>query len=326
MAIAYAPSSAWAQASTSDANIARNLLVRGYELGRDGRCSEAMPLLERSLELDPTAKAALNLARCEEESSKYGAALRHWSRARDLARDQGLKAVEREASGPLELLERRMPMIVVELDTDTPNETTVESDNIPVPREAMAEGMALDPGAHVITVRAPGREPHRVDIELSAGERRTLRLTPGPALAAVDPSADEHGEAGVKAPSAGAAASGTGTQGGSSARRSAGRATFWVGAGVAAAGLVTGAVTGIATLSQAGPARAHCTGSVCPPDAYADVEHARTMGTISTVSFGVAAAGAVAGAVGWWLWRSAPVQVAPTVGASGAMLGVGGRF
>jgi hypothetical protein len=72
--------------------------------------------------------------------------------------------------------------------------------------------------------------------------------------------------------------------------------------GVAALGLSVGAVLGAVTLSKTSSLNDVCpTRSTCPASAQSDITDAKTTATLSTVGFGVAAAGALLGV--FWLVR-----------------------
>lgn len=285
-------------ADAPDPAMARELLKQGYELSRVSRCADAIPLLARSAELDPQAKTYLNLARCEEETSRLSEALGHWVLARDLARDHRLGALKAEAEARLQALESRMPYVTLSLVRGDAVDVVVRRDGVRLPAQALGRPLPVDPGTHVITVEAAGRVARSITFEILPGQRSELALEPGEPrepqpTEALAPRASESGPRSTsaspwlrtpsRAPGAGPAS-----------------VLFWGGAGIATIGLVTGAVTGVWTLSKS-DLRDRCPGGQCPPEVMAEVEQARTTGAVSTVAFSTAAVGLTVAAVGFYL-------------------------
>jgi len=97
----------------------------------------------------------------------------------------------------------------------------------------------------------------------------------------------------------------------------------WIGFGSAAAFGLVGAVTGVFAFSKASSAKDRCDGTRCPPEAHDDVESSRTMGTISTVTFALAGAGAVVGVIGLFSGPSS-TPATTTTGSLGLVVGTNG--
>jgi hypothetical protein len=116
--------------------------------------------------------------------------------------------------------------------------------------------------------------------------------------------------------------------------------------GVALAGIVVGAATGIAAISKKGAMtssddpriESNCSGKVCNAEGIEAVSGVKTLGLVSTIGFGVGiAAGAAAVAI-YFLDRSQPAAPAPTntglrmspglmaAGEGGAALGLRGAW
>jgi hypothetical protein len=66
---------------------------------------------------------------------------------------------------------------------------------------------------------------------------------------------------------------------------------------VASVGTVVGSVTGLMAMSKKSSVDEECVAGRCPPSTHDDIDAGRTLGTVSTVSFVLAGAGA---AVGVW--------------------------
>ena len=83
------------------------------------------------------------------------------------------------------------------------------------------------------------------------------------------------------------------------------------GFGVAVLGIAAGATTGIMTLTRAGELEEACTGTTCPRDQASRLDETDTLATVSNISFGVAAAGAVVGAIGLLLVLNKDTEAEP---------------
>ncbi len=297
--------------------MARQLLKEGYDLAHAGNCEAALPVLQRSLDLDPQPKAYLNLARCDEDLHRYGDALKHWVLARDLARDQQLRSVMTEADSRLASLEARMPYVTLRVAPPAPGAApviiTVRRDGVKLPTEAMGRPLPLDPGTHMIIVESEHHADRTIELHLAERDRIELVLEPGDALPMpAAPIVTTHPAAmPFLAPSPGV----------SKAASRVGTGLIYGGISLAAAGIVTGTITGIVTLQKSHLAD-KCPAGECPADVMADVETARTTGTISTVAFIAAGAGLATAGVGLYLrtksTRVGDATVSPTL--SGAVL------
>jgi hypothetical protein len=72
----------------------------------------------------------------------------------------------------------------------------------------------------------------------------------------------------------------------------------WIGFGFGAAGLVAGSVTGAIAFSKTSTVKDECPTKTCDPSHQSDIDAAKRFGTISTISFAVAGAGAIVGVIG----------------------------
>jgi hypothetical protein len=273
-ALTVAPRASFA----ADPAAAREQLKIGFTLSQEGKCAEAIPHLAESIRLDAKAIALLNLANCEELTGHLADAMGHWVDARTRAQTEGAKSIEDEAGRRLSALEPRLPRLTIALAPNAPKDAVVElhgvalaaSLNIPLP---------IDPGSHVIVVKAKGRADGSTQVTLAEGETKRVEVNAGePSVANVvavekptlpsEPGAPRSTSSGVSP-------------------------LVWIGLGVAAAGVGVGSVTGIMAAGAASDAKVDCPGGQCISDqARQDAESGQTLGTISTVAFIVGAAGA----------------------------------
>ncbi len=260
--------------AAGDPGAAREQLKLGYNLKEAGKCAEAIPHLAESLRLDAKAITLINLADCEEKTSKLADAMGHWVDARVRAQAEGNKGIEEEATVRVKTLEGRLARLTVKLATTAPPDASVERDGVVLGAPSLGVALPADPGGHVLVVKAKGHADTRADIVLSEGETKTLEVDVGPAVALrVAPTAPV-------------------------AERSQVNRLVWVGFGVAAVGAVVGAITGVKALSAGSNAKTACPDLRCRQSAFDDVESGRQIATVSTIAFIVAGIGAGVGLYG----------------------------
>ena len=194
-------------------------------------------------------------------------------------------------------LATRLPSLVVNVTGAEPAQITVTIDGETIPSAALAAPRKVNPGAHAVIARAAGMEK-REDVTLGERDTRTVSLELRPAAATPPPPPPAH-------PSA------------------LPRALEYGGFGVAIVGIGVGTVTGILSLSKVSDVKNDCTDNHCPPGRQSDIDSAKSLGTVSTIAFIVAGAGAATGVVGLILNRK-EASVEPVVGLG--LLGARGTF
>ena len=148
-------------------------------------------------------------------------------------------------------------------------------DDRELPRALIGVSQPIDPGEHVVVVRAGGRE-RKEKLSLSEGEARELPLSladggvaPGPSP---EPSPVPDGpDDGPDRPS----------EGDGSVLEPIG----WTAVAVGAAGLVVGAVTGGLAVAKKSDLDTACPGGACEPEFHGDVDSFETLRTTSTAVF-----------------------------------------
>jgi hypothetical protein len=187
----------------------------------------------------------------------------------------------------------RIPSLTVTVKNVPDGATAVVTiDDDPIPTEGLGQPRKLDPGHHVVVAKAGGvdakqeidlaeKDQKQLTVELPAGAAAVVATTGGAATTVDTP--PEQGE--------------THKSGGS-------KVLMFGGFGLAGAGVVVGSITGILSMSQTSSIKksGFCSttpsGTSCGPQENQDVSSAKSMATLSTVSFIVAGAGAVLGVVG----------------------------
>jgi hypothetical protein len=182
-------------------------------------------------------------------------------------------------------IEPRIPTLEIKITAPDGAEVKVTIDGNPVPKAALALPHRLNPGAHEI-VAMSGAVKRKATIELKESETKetALDLTPTAEEAAAPPPPPEV-EPKPEKPEQPIATGGTST-------------LTWVGFGVAGAGVIAGSITGFIAMSKTSSAKDQCDGSRCPPSTHDDLSSARSMATISTISFIVAGVGIGVGVYG----------------------------
>ena len=103
----------------------------------------------------------------------------------------------------------------------------------------------------------------------------------------------------------------------------------WVSLGIGVAAGAGAAVTGSLALSKEKDVRSKCTGITCPESTADDIQAIQTLGPLTDVLIGVAAAGIVTGIVLFFVEggdeSSTAVALAPLPAGGGALI-VGGSF
>ena len=174
-----------------------------------------------------------------------------------------------------------------------PVRITVDGQVVPPP--AMGSPRLVNPGKHLVVLEV-GSEVVRSEVTLAEGEARDVALAVPPQAAAVPP-----GQA-LVAPPPVVAPDPTLVPPAPQRNRTPGarNAVMIGGFGAAAVSVAVGSITGILTLSRAGTLKDACTtDGRCPASAKDDLDSASTLGTVSTVMFGVALVGVAVGAAGY---------------------------
>jgi hypothetical protein len=202
------------------------------------------------------------------------------------------------------------------------SEIRVTFDNEPVPQAVLKLPLKTDPGNHVVHASSTGFTDGSSTFSLKEGENATVvvKLDPSPvAPVAEAPPATPNELPTAPTPEA--------------PRRLS--PLVFVGFGVGAAGLVTGAVAGLAHLTQISDVKSdYCNGTtVCREGYQSAVDHAGPTATVSDIGFVVAGAGIAAGVVGLVLSarRAAPAREEGAAASVQPIFGVGsvgvkGRF
>lgn len=193
-------------------------------------------------------------------------------------------------------------------------------DGVPIPGGTNVS-RRVNPGRHMVKAAAPGYGESRAETTLSEGGMLDVKLTLTPDGKAPKPAVVKPGDP-KRDPAAEPPAD--------TAQPRVISPLVFVGFGLGGAGLIAGGVTGLLAITKASSAKDQCVGNVCPPAAKSDIDGSKSMGTISTIGFGVGLVGVAIGFVGIALSKPAgtatatQTRVVPVVGPSS--LGLAGTF
>jgi hypothetical protein len=270
----------------------------------------------------------------------------HLIEAREAALEVG--RLPREANEPavLETARKHAKEMTVDLKTKIPTvkvkikngpASKVLVDDVEIAPSIIGEPVAVNPGKRVVIVRNAEGAEAKAEVELAEKEAKEVELT-----------VPAHGEAPkptpTPTPSASSASSPPPTTNPPTKREVKGfgnddvdlrltqrtplaEGLIYGGFGVGVIGLGVGLVTGAMTLSKASAVEPQCENNICAPTAQGDLDSARTLATISTISVIVGVVGAGVGVIGFALPKRGAPPAAPRKGTLTILpAGIGGTF
>jgi hypothetical protein len=297
--------------ATSASARAVELFEEGRRLYEAQQYPAACDKLAASDRLEPAVGTSGLYAACEEKLGHLASAYAAYVETAERARRAGDSRAE-YASGRAAALQGRLPRLRVQLSPGAPPGTIVLRDGVELNGSSLGVELPVDPGAHALEARAPGRAPSRMSVALVEAERRTVTLEVGPATAspaAVPPSA---------------ALATSGPQEDRPDSSSAGsasnpmRTAAWIAGGVGLAGVAVAVVSGIVVLNHKSEMDDLCPespgGRVCSDGGVTAREDVRPWLTANTIGWIVGGAGLGLGTVLFILssGRSSPSTAAAT--------------
>jgi hypothetical protein len=344
-ALAQAAPGKPAQASQADDQEAKKRdakakFIQGRDALNRGEYATALILFRTSQELYPSPGTLLNLALCEERLGLLGSALVHFQEVARLLPpgDERLSIAKNGAA----MIEARAPRLRVEIAKTAPAGISLSRDGAPVAASELGKDLPIDPGKHVVVVRAPGRADRAYEVTLVEGAREVLTVEPGPAPSVApseprppDPPASRPvGPVGAPSIGVGALAPQPDVPSPDPTAKAGNpmRTAAFVAGGAGVLSLAIGATTGILAFSKKGEVDALCPRSdVCSEEGVAAERTGKALATVSTVTVVVGLAGVGAGATLFFMSRedSKPrpaAAIGPVVLPGGAGIGARGRF
>jgi hypothetical protein len=258
-----------------DATTGEALFRAGRAAVDKGDFSTACPKFEESNRLDPALGTVFNLADCDEHIGKIASA---WQLFKEVAQrlptgDDRIAIANARASA----LEPRLPKLVLHVKTTLPPGATVLRDGVELGNASFDLPIPIDPGDHVIVVKAPGRADREFLARANVSQTSEVALDVGPV--AVTPTRGVNVDTGV-------------TSSSGSGRNALGISLLVLGG----AGIATGLVTGAVALSAKNTVDDGCdVNRQCTDVALEAADRGKTAANISTVAFTVGLVGTAAG-------------------------------
>ncbi len=284
------------ESTNANMDLARSVAVTGREAFNAGDYDTALTLFRRAYTLFPAPTVVLYEARSLEKLGLLVEALEAYGRTTQIPMESSGPAQFGEAIAAAReegrALRGRIPTLTLRLEGVSGNDPNlaVSINGRAIGAAQLGQAQSLNPGTYRIKGSVGTDRSDISEVVLEPGHNATvvLRLQ-APSLSPPAPRTD--GE------STDDTAAGTGSL------------STWtlVAAGVGVVGLGTGVVTGLMASSKHSEAESTCVERRCAPDTngIALVEDFRSMRTISTIGYGVGAAGAAV-AVVLWLTTSEP--------------------
>jgi hypothetical protein len=263
---------------------ARTLGIQGVQLADAGKCSEAIEKLSRAEALHHAPTILSRLGECQVNMGDVVTGTENLNMVvREVLPANAPKVFHDAQERAQKVLTAAMPKIAQLVIRVTPAsaQATVTVAGKPVPSALLGAERPTNPGAHQVMVTAEGYKPVQVTVTLAEGEHQevTLQLEKDPNAASALPAST----AAVATPPAENSAPQP------AATKS--KLPALIAFGVGGAGLIVGGVTGVLALNKA----SDCPNKLC--NTQSDLDSAKTMATISTVGFGVGAAGIAVGTI-----------------------------
>ncbi len=272
----------------ADIAAAEALFKEGRALMEKGETNAACDKFAESQRLDPSSGTLLNLGLCHEKQGKTATAWAEFLAAARLARTQGRADRAEEAQKRASDLQPKLSYLVVTLASAAPGVEVFRGDTR-LERGALGTRIPVDPGKHVIKVRAPGYREWTSTVTVGPDSDSQTTLVPPlePAPAAATPGASETAPAGpIPTTSATVVASST-------PAGSPGPPTLaYVAGGLGVVALGVGATFGFLALSAYGDAEDACPSKTgCSADAIDKRDTAGSRATIANVGIGLGIVG-----------------------------------
>jgi hypothetical protein len=289
IAVAAMATSPGIRAQQRDPAAAEALFLEGKKAVQAGDLPTACTRYADSYRLDPTIGTLLNLADCQERIGNVATA---WEKFKEsLAKldpdDKRRPIVEKKVPE----LEKRLPRLLLRAARSGPQQLTVVRDEVELGSSVLGVALPLNPGKHVVVVKAPKHEARRYEVVAEEGKTTELLVQPGPLVAEPEPAKSApQGSSAAAPPAASASAAPPPSSGGST--------LGWILVGVGGAGLVTGIASYAMMKKARSTVEEHCntTTYACDSEGMDAARSGKTWTNVNTVSLIVGVLGVGVGA------------------------------
>jgi hypothetical protein len=287
------------RATAQEDAAAEALFNKGLSEMEAGHYDTACPTIKESQRLDPRMGTLFTLAECEAKGGMIASAVAHYDEylrlfGRLTAQQKASQAGREKVSAAQKAaLTPHVPYVTLIL-RDAPAGTTVKWDDVVFNLPALGVPLPVNPGEHTATTQLPGGGGNLVTrVTIARGERKQLDLKLPPPGSGKPAAAAPAVVAATTAPAASSAPPPD-----DAATEPSSRKPFIYGAaGVGALGIIVGSVTGLVVIGKKGTIEDNCVETSCNATGMEAADSAKTLGTVSTIAFGVGIVGLGAAAV-----------------------------
>jgi hypothetical protein len=300
---------AWAL-SDSDKEAIRALSNEAVADFDAGRYDSAKEKFSRAYALAKVPRLAVWEARAAERLGRLVSAYELYRQAIRLDRTElwigdVQEQAQRDAERELQALVPRLAKVTILIEGAERNQVDVTLDGESVPSALLGVARFVDPGACEIIGVYRGETVRRTATIVEGGQARiVLTFTATGAAASSRPVTTPDQTKASEAKSGATTPAHFESEAGDSQRT-----WGWIGLGVGAAGVLTGAITGVIVASKYGELKSDCPDRTCGEAEQSRLDTYRSMRTVSTVGFIV---GGVGTAVGLTLVLTSPTRPVPT--------------
>jgi hypothetical protein len=178
-------STAYADVSPQNAARATQLFADGRKLADAGQAAAACANFEQSFLLDPQVGTRLNLADCREQQGRFAEAYALFDEALAEATAAAKEGRATFARQRRDALDAKLAHVTFHIAQPAPAGLAIALHGHDVPAVQWAVAQRVDPGALTLDVTAPGHKPAHLAQTVAAGAPITIDI---PALAAADSS------------------------------------------------------------------------------------------------------------------------------------------
>ena len=310
--VAVAPITAFAEPSAADKETARSLMSDGREKRDKGDHAGALKSFLAAHAIMRVPTTGLEVGREQETLGQLVEAHDTFLSIVRMPVEPGepkpFAAARKEAGQRAEAIADRIPSLnIVITGAPAGAQVVVLVDGETIPSAALDVPRKVDPGSHSVVVKVSGaertssvevaeRETKEVDVAFSSEDFPATTPVDGPKPDALDKLTDEP----ANDPVADVAP----------APEPHSNTLLYVGIATTGAGLLVGSITGLMSASKTSSLKSSCTDGHCPPALHDDLSSARSLATISTISFAVAGVGALVTVYGLLSRPSSPEPAA----------------
>jgi serine/threonine-protein kinase len=169
------PARAHAQAS-GDEGRAEALFNAAKQLRDSGQVADACPMFAESKRLSPGVGVTLYLADCYERTGRTASAWQQFREAEKLSREHGDEKRAEVARARAHALEPKLGELTVAAGAASHEGWEVLVDGTRLPPQQWNVALAMDPGDHVVTIKAPEQAPRTVKAHVDGGSQASVPI------------------------------------------------------------------------------------------------------------------------------------------------------